>query len=156
MQYLENGWSYSETGENLGLVVLCTVLCRVLFMSDSLSSVWGHSVQFAKCLMLTFSKGYCSLSFKFNQTLEKVCNLGRDRSLIFRVICQILSISPFEEKLPQLHCHYPQSYISFIWSKVKQSVKAPGPLVNTLTWAFHCHSMSNVVVSLDSPYMVSK
>ena len=155
MQYLENGWSYSEVDENLGLVVLCTVLCRVLFMSDSLSSVWGHSVHFAKCLMLTFSKGCCSLSFNCNQTLEKVCNLGKYRSLIFRVICQILSILPFEEKLPQLHCHYPQSYIIFIWRKVKESIKAPRNLVNTLIWTFQCYSMSNVVVSLDSPFMAS-
>ncbi len=35
-------------------------------------------------------------------------------------------------KLPQLHCHYPESYISFIWQNAKQSVKAPGPLVCTV------------------------
>ncbi len=34
----------------------------------------------------------------------------------------------FEEKLPQLLCHYPQSYISFIWQKVRP----PGPLVPVL------------------------
>ncbi len=79
-----------ETDETLGLVVIYTVLCRVLFMSDSLSSVSGHSVHFAKCLMSTFSKGCCSLSFNFNQTLEKVCNLGKYRSFIFREFLQNL------------------------------------------------------------------
>ncbi len=38
--------------ENLGFIM---VLCIAL--SDSLSSVWGHSVQFAKCPMLRFSNG---------------------------------------------------------------------------------------------------
>ena len=38
-------------------------ISRVLLMPDSLGLVWGHSVQFAKCAMLRFSKGYCSLSF---------------------------------------------------------------------------------------------
>ena len=46
---------------------------RVLFMSDSLISVWGHSVHFSKFPMLRFSKGYCSqFSSYFNQTLWKV------------------------------------------------------------------------------------
>ncbi len=37
-------------------------ICSVLFMSDSFSSVWGHSVHFAKFLMLRFRKIYCSHS----------------------------------------------------------------------------------------------
>ncbi len=51
-------------------------ICRVLFMVDPLSSVWGHSVQFAKFLMLRFSKGYCShsqFSFNLNHILLQVC-----------------------------------------------------------------------------------
>ena len=35
-------------------------ICRVLFLSDSLSSVWDHSEHFAKFSMLRFSKAYCS------------------------------------------------------------------------------------------------
>ena len=46
--------------ENLRLVVLGT---RVLFGSGHLSSIWGHSVHFAKFPMLRFSKGYCCPSF---------------------------------------------------------------------------------------------
>ncbi len=40
-------------------------------MSDSLGSVLGHLVHFAKFLMLRFSKG--QFSFNFNQTLLYVC-----------------------------------------------------------------------------------
>ncbi len=36
---------------------------RVLFLSDSLSSVWGYSVHFAKFPMWIFSNGYCPHSF---------------------------------------------------------------------------------------------
>ena len=32
-------------------------------MSDSLRSLWGHLVHFAKFLMLRFLKGYCFHSF---------------------------------------------------------------------------------------------
>ncbi len=38
-------------------------LCRVPLMSDSLSLLWGHSVRFAKCLILQFSKRYLSNNF---------------------------------------------------------------------------------------------
>ncbi len=37
-------------------------VCRVRYMSDSLSSVWGRSVHIATFLMLRFSKRY-SYSF---------------------------------------------------------------------------------------------
>ena len=48
-------------------------ICRVLFMSDFFSSVWGHSVHFAKFPMLRFSKGYyCQFPSNFNQSLWKV------------------------------------------------------------------------------------
>ena len=49
--------------KNLGLTVPRNSLSRVLFGSGHLSSVWGHSVHFAKFSMLRFSKGYCSNSF---------------------------------------------------------------------------------------------
>ena len=38
-------------------------ICGVHFVSDSVSSVWGHSVHFAKFLMLGLSKGYYSHNF---------------------------------------------------------------------------------------------
>ncbi len=43
-------------------------------------------------------------SFNFNDTLEKTCNPGKYRPLLFLVICHILStgIGHFEEKIPQL------------------------------------------------------
>ncbi len=62
-------------------------------------------------------------SFNFNQTLEKACNTGKYSPLLFLLICHFLSIWYFEEKLPQLLCHYHQSYVSFICEKIKQSVK---------------------------------
>ncbi len=39
------------------------ILVCILFVSDSLYSVWGHSVHFAKFQMLRPSKKYCSHSF---------------------------------------------------------------------------------------------
>ncbi len=44
-------------------MVPATAYVGVLFMSDSLTSVWGHTVHFAKFLMLRISKGYSSHSF---------------------------------------------------------------------------------------------
>ena len=46
---------------SMGITVQGTAYVRYL-MSDSLSSVWGHSVHFATFLML-YSKGYSSHSF---------------------------------------------------------------------------------------------
>ncbi len=63
-------------------------------MSESLSSVCGHSVHFEKFPMLRFSKGYSQFpqfSSNINQTLPKV-NRGKYRLLLFLVICQILKI----------------------------------------------------------------
>ena len=56
-------------------------MCRIFFGSGHLSSVWGHSLHFAKLLMLRFSKGCCSPSFYpvFNQTLQKACIQGKYR-----------------------------------------------------------------------------
>ncbi len=39
------------------------ILCRALFMSDSLSLVWGHSVHCAKFRMLRSSKGHGANTF---------------------------------------------------------------------------------------------
>ncbi len=65
-------------------------------MSDSLSSVWGHSVNFANFLLqnflsiLRFFKGLLipHFSFDFNQTFCKyVCHEGI-KAVTFLVICQ--------------------------------------------------------------------
>ena len=42
--------------------------CRALFMPDCLSLVWGHSVHFAKFMILLFSKHYSLNSFHQNST----------------------------------------------------------------------------------------
>ncbi len=53
-------------------------ICRVLFMSHSLSSVRGHSVQFTKFLMLIFKRPLLPhFSSKFKQILQKSCNRGK-------------------------------------------------------------------------------
>ncbi len=41
---------------------------KVLFLSDSLTSVWVHLVQFIKSSMLKFWKGYCSPRFRPTST----------------------------------------------------------------------------------------
>ncbi len=56
------------TDENFGLAVPGIVL----FMPVALSSVWGHSVHFAKFPMLRSAKGYCSHSFYLIST--KLCD----------------------------------------------------------------------------------
>ncbi len=53
-------------------------------MSDSLNSVYGHSLHFAKFRMLQFSKGYCSHRLiQFNQALQNVCNWGEIQAITF-------------------------------------------------------------------------
>ena len=135
-------WSY----------VLCTMQCTF--------HVWvlvgGHSVHFAKCLMLTFSKGCCSLSFSFNQTSEKVCNLGKYSSLIFSGDLPNFKYMAF----------WGEVYLSYTAIIHKAILVSPGQrssrasrcmgfLLTPLLGPSQCHSMSNVVVSLDSQYMVS-
>ena len=67
-------------------------ICRVLFMLNCLSLVWGHSVHFAKFPILRFSKGYpfnrfhhisINLDTKYN-------NQGLIKPTTFFVICQKL------------------------------------------------------------------
>ncbi len=79
-----NGWKFGTHSPR-------NSLCRVLFGSGHLSSVWGH-VHFAKFPMLRFSKGYCS------HTFHPIC---------FGVLPNFKSIWHIEDKLPLLHCHYP-------------------------------------------------
>ncbi len=53
------------------------VTCKVLFMSDSLSPVWGHWVHFAKFPMVTYRKHVFGAKY---------------RLLLFLAICQILKL----------------------------------------------------------------
>ncbi len=62
-------------------------------MSDSLSSVWGGTVHFAKCPMLRFSKGQSSPNFHQFQPnfMESVVIRGM-QAITFLAIYQILQI----------------------------------------------------------------
>ncbi len=59
----------------------------VLFMSDSLSSVWGHSVHFSN--MLSFSKGYFTQIFVrfLPNFMIHIVVMGKYRIAIVLVIC---------------------------------------------------------------------
>ncbi len=82
-------------------------ICEVLFMPDSLSSVWVHSVHFAKFPMLRFSKGcsshsFCPISAKLygkNMVIK-----GEYRLVNLLAICQTLKILwHFEHFLTEDH-----------------------------------------------------
>ncbi len=96
-----DGWKVGE----LRSYVLCYVgyfLCRILWVQfRSFGALWKiPDVNIFKRLLLP------QFLFSFKQTLEKACNPGKYRPLLFLVIGQILNICHFEEKLPQLHCYY--------------------------------------------------
>ena len=74
---------------------------RVLFMSDSLSSVWGHSVHFICFQMLRFKRlPLPQFSSSFNQFYAKYGNHVGIQVITFLMICQIY------DRSSQLHCHY--------------------------------------------------
>ncbi len=78
-------------------------------MFDSLNSVWGHLVHFAKYPMLRYS-GLLLPQFlaKFNQTLLKGMIIrGKSGCYFCGDLPNFKSILHFEEKLPHLHCNYP-------------------------------------------------
>ncbi len=83
----QNGWKFGTSGPR-------NSLCRVIFGSGHLSSVWGHSVHFAKFPMLRFSKGYCCPSFHPNSTKHywKQGNQGRIQAITILAICQIIKV----------------------------------------------------------------
>ncbi len=63
-------------------------VCRVQFMPDSLSSVWGNSVHFAKYLMLRFSNGYsCHGCPILTDLYREYGNQGQYRILLVLAIC---------------------------------------------------------------------
>ncbi len=71
----------------LGLAVRkkCIPVCSVLLISDSSSSLWIHSVRFAKFPMLRFSKGYCGHNFSRFQLnfMLNMLVIGGYRLLLF-------------------------------------------------------------------------
>ncbi len=96
-------------------------VCRVLFGSGHLSSVWGHSVHFAKFSMLRYSKGYTSCSHsQFHPTSTKPYRKhpfrGKHRLLLFLAICQILKV----------HCTLNIRYLSYIASIHKAMLVSSG------------------------------
>ncbi len=60
-------------------------ICSLLFLSESLSSVWNHLVHLAKFWMFRFSKGYSCHSFHSISTklYGKVGNQGWIENVIF-------------------------------------------------------------------------
>ncbi len=113
--------------------------CRVKWVKklgpDSLSSVWVHSVHFAKFLMLRFSKRYSSHSFhpiaaKLNGKYGN--QWGIYWLLLFWWSAKFKHLQHFKDKITsatlQLVINF--YHFGFIWQKVQQSGKAPGPLVN--------------------------
>ncbi len=99
-------------------------LCRVLFVSDSLSLVWGHWVHLiAEFTMLRFSKGYCSPSFHSVSTklYIKYGKAGGHRLLLFR---GDLPVSVIEDKSPRLIAI---SHKPILISSSKRSSRRRGP-----------------------------
>ncbi len=94
-----------------GKIVKCaTYAFQVLFGSDHLGTVWGHSVHFAKFLMLHFSKGCRSPSLHPISTKPyRKHYLGTLQSITFSGCWpKFKSIWHFEDKLLRLHCQYPR------------------------------------------------
>ncbi len=75
-------WQTVQTDENFGLMVPET-MCRPLFRSYPLSSVWGHSVHFAKFPMLRLSRNYCSHCFLPSPNLTESIYSEKYRLLLF-------------------------------------------------------------------------
>ncbi len=86
--------------------------------------------------MLRFSKGYSCYNFYLisNKFDGKYANQGEIQTITFSGDLPKFKNTRhfyylFDDKPPQLHCHEPSTYLGFSWQNVKQSVKAPGPLI---------------------------
>ena len=91
-----------------------TVLnCSVLLMPDSLSFVWGHSVHFAKFLILRFSTHYSFNSFC--QILTKLHTKYHNQGLIW--VITFLSYLPKIKNLCHLKCLSTQYHMELEISK---------------------------------------
>ncbi len=82
-----NRWKFGTRG-------IRNSMCRVLFGSGHLSSVWGHSVHFVIFRMLRFSKGfYCPSFHRISTKLYgKHGNQEKIQAITFLAICQILKV----------------------------------------------------------------
>ncbi len=101
-----NGWKSGGRGP-----ISCICTCRVLFMPDSLISVWGHSVHFANFTLLRFSTGYSShsshtISTKLYSFMEGMVIRGVEGLLRFSGHLPNLKTYGTLTMSPQLHCHY--------------------------------------------------
>ncbi len=99
-------------------------ICKVLFMSDSLSSVLVHLVQFVKSSMLRFWKGYCSPVFI---QLQPICMGSRFANLPNEKVYGILKIS-YLSYIVIIH------RAMLVLSCKRSSVKASGPLDEIWNW----------------------
>ncbi len=109
-------------------------ICRVIFRSGHLRSVWGpvHFATFPKVRYLKAGHYILVDPTVFIQVkkknLQKVCFRRKYRLLHFLAICQVYGTLK-TINLPQLDSQYPYIYVGFIWQKAKQIVKVPGPSV---------------------------
>ncbi len=103
-----------RNGRKLGTRGPRVYICRILFASDSLSSVWGHSVHFAKFAILRFSKRYCFYSFYPFSTnfMESVVIRGNAGYCVFRRAAIFLKI-----KYGTLKCFLTHDYMGLEISK---------------------------------------
>ncbi len=89
-------------------IIWDSVSYRVLFMSDCLSSVWGHSVHLTKFPMLRFSKGYSSGIFHpiSSPGMVKYGYQGGVKGYMVLLFGDLShsKLLPDEDKSSQLHC----------------------------------------------------
>ncbi len=87
-------------------------------MFHSPSSFWGHSVHFANFPMLRFEiqKSTAPTFFiQFEPNFTESMQSGKIQAINFSdKLPNFKSIWQFEDKLPDLHCHYSYSYVGFM------------------------------------------
>ncbi len=135
-----NGWKLGTRGS-----LYC--ICRAFFMSDSLTFEFSLQSFGALCKIPNvriFKRPLLpQFSSNFNHNLKKSCNPGKYRLLLFLAICQFCVHGTLKRSyLCYIAITYPYSYISFICQEVKQSVKAPEPLVGNCCILTICFSFS--------------
>ncbi len=101
-------------------------------MSDSLRSVWGHSVHFAKFQMLRFLKGYCSHSFHpvLTKLYERYISHGEIQAITFSGNMPNFKNIPCIQHFANTRIHF--SYIDIMFkakliSSGKRSNRGQGP-----------------------------
>ncbi len=79
-------------GRRTKQIKICDFVCGVLFGSGHLSSVWGHSVHFAKFLILSFSSLSHSFHLISTKLYRKDVYWGKYKLLLFLAIYHILKV----------------------------------------------------------------